>query len=374
MILVSIEKLVSGGDGLAHVDGQAVFVPGTVPGDQVLIEVPPNQGEGWLRALPQHIEKNGEGRVEPFCPHFDECGGCTWQHIAYSHQVEAKKAFCQDALLRQGGMTESLLPPIECIPSAPQGYRARIRPRYRGPREVGFRRTASDETLEIRHCPVAVSGINEFLAHPSLGVVGDEPVVFGSESQFWVQDIHDAAQCTVKEKVFSFPPGAFFQSNPSLLGPLVDFALEGAQGERAMDLYGGVGFFGAFLADCFDKVIGVERDKRARSAWLRHVGKKGIFFGTSLETWVKKKQRSPDFVVVDPPRAGLSAPVRRALITMAPARMTYVSCNPVTQARDLKDLRQAGYEIEAYQAFDLYPQTPHVETVARLVLKEGRGE
>ena len=140
-----------------------------------------------------------------------------------------------------------------------------------------------------------------------------------------------------------------------------------------MDLYGGVGLFGAFLADRFDRVIGVDRDRKSGDWWKLNVGPNGTFHPLSLENWAgRRSSTKPDFIVVDPPRGGLSPSVRRVIARLKVPDIAYVSCNPVTQARDLKDLRSAGYELVRYGVFDLYPQTPHVETVSILRLARER--
>jgi len=226
--------------------------------------------------------------------------------------------------------------------------------------------------VEVPACPVATAGLNRFFSElPAELAVGERPVVFGDDRQFWIAGLHPEAAVSVSGRVFRFPPEVFFQSNLLILENLIDFALNHpgiTRTESAMDLYGGVGLFGAFLADRFDRVIGVDSEPQAASGWKTHVGVKGVFYCSTLEKWVNAMPDArPDFVVVDPPRTGLPVSVREALIHLNPPAISYVSCDPVTQARDLADFIGSGYFLDSMGVFDLYPQTPHVETVARLL-------
>ena len=380
-----VEKLVPGGDGLVRSNRGVVFVPGVLPGERVLYDVVERR-KGWARAVLAEIVEPSSARRTPFCSLFGRCGGCRWQHMDEEAQRDAKASFVREALVRQGGWEETDVPDFFLIPSRPESYRSRIRPIVLPDGSAAFREASTDRPVRVDRCPVAVEGLNRFLERPPEDLSpGDEPVVFGDTESYWAEGIHPEARAEVGGKIFRFPPGVFFQSNLGPLPAMIEFALGGPGNARggsdavsdfspvdrspsvALDLYGGVGLFGAFLADRYGSVIGVDRDEAAGPAWLRHVGPRGEFHALSLEAWTDSAKRPvPDMVVVDPPRTGLAAPVRRVLAEMRAPRISYVSCDPVTQARDLKDLRAAGYELEAFAVADLYPQTAHVETVARL--------
>ena len=374
-IEATIEKLIPGGEGLARIDGMAHFIPGCLPGERVRAEVVQRK-KGWARTGAPEILEASPDRREPFCPLYDACGGCSWQHIDYALQVRTKGEFAREALVRLGGLSESDIPEIITVASPPRGYRARIRPVILEDGRAAFRSMGSDRLIPIDHCPVASAGINRFLASPPKKLVpGTEPVVFGTEEYFRVDGVHKKAEAVVAGRTFRFPPKAFFQSNLLILDQLLDFALSdsGSAGkDSALDLYGGVGLFGAFLSDRFAKVIGVDRDAAAAGSWRNHVGPSGEFHRMSLEKWMRKNTgASPDFIIVDPPRGGLSADVRGGIIALKAAELSYVSCSPDTQARDLKEFFAAGYKLDGYRVFDMYPQTPHVEVVARLTLNRG---
>jgi 23S rRNA (uracil1939-C5)-methyltransferase len=175
-------------------------------------------------------------------------------------------------------------------------------------------------------------------------------------------------------KAIRFDLRCFFQSNLEMLERLVPWSLDGLAGGTAMDLYCGAGLFGAFLADRFRRVVAVEENPAAL-AWARRniPGEGHLFLEGRLEDLAAAGRLGgagspPEAVVVDPPRPGLDPAVRAWLAAARPPRLVYVSCNPVTLARDLKDLLAAGYRLDALRLFDFYPQTAHVEAAARLSL------
>ncbi len=376
-----VEKLVPGGEGLARPDGQVCFIPGVLPGEHVKAPVIQRK-KGWLRCGKPEILKSSPQRQQPFCALFGICGGCSWQHIPLQLQLETKLQFCREALRRQGGLSDEnsggfQLSDIQGQASSGRSTRVRIRPLVLSGGRAAFRAAGSHEPVPVAVCPMLSSGLNCFLGNEGRDkrarlAQGSQPLVFGGEQNFWVQG-QDALACArVDGREFHFPPGVFFQSSLELLPELIRFALSGSgaqpvSGRTALDLYGGVGLFGSFLADYYERVIGVERDERSRQAWEAHVGKRGKFYAQTLEQWVRRRRGvSPDCIVVDPPRSGLGKTVVQGLIELSSPRLVYVSCNPVTQARDIKQFLLAGYGITAYRMFDLYPQTPHMETVCIL--------
>ncbi|MCK5248509.1 MAG: class I SAM-dependent RNA methyltransferase [Spirochaetaceae bacterium] len=376
VIEVDIEKLIPGGDGLARLDGMVVFIPGVLPGETVKARVVERK-KGWAKTGSPEILKASPDRQTPFCPLFGRCGGCSWQHIAYSTQLESKAAFSREALLRQGGFSEGDIPEFRVTSSRPEGYRSRIRPIILPGGGAGFHSAGSDQAVPVPSCPVASAGVNRFFTEtPPALESGTQLFVFGDEKNFWTEGIDGEARAEVAGKTFRFPPESFFQSNLLPLAELIEFVMEDADHNGracAMDLYGGVGLFGAFLADRFDRVIGVDRDRKSGDWWKLNVGPNGTFHPLSLENWAGRRiSNKPDFIVIDPPRTGLSPSVRRVIARLKVPEIAYVSCNPVTQARDLKDLRDAGYKLVRYGVFDLYPQTPHVETVAILRMTQER--
>jgi 23S rRNA (uracil1939-C5)-methyltransferase len=176
---------------------------------------------------------------------------------------------------------------------------------------------------------------------------------------------------TVRGETYQFNAETFFQINPSLLGPLIDFALGDASGESVLDLYCGVGLFTLPLARRFKKVVAVEANSAAVRFARRNLQRAALdnvrVVTATVTDWFRNRPAGPvDFVLLDPPRAGAESAVIKGIIDLRPAAISYVSCDPATLARDLKKLIAGGYAIHSIAAFDLFPQTHHVETVVLL--------
>jgi len=186
-----------------------------------------------------------------------------------------------------------------------------------------------------------------------------------------VEDTLGVISATVLGKIIRFDLRCFFQSNLEMVEKLIPYALDGLAGTEALDLYCGVGLFGAFLKDKFERVLAVEENPISLEYALGNIGDTHHFLRGKVEDLLREERGPfasghPDAVVVDPPRDGLDAAVRDYLIAKHPPRLIYVSCNPVTLARDLKILLANGFKLDDMRLFDFYPQTAHVEAVAKL--------
>jgi len=176
---------------------------------------------------------------------------------------------------------------------------------------------------------------------------------------------------TVRREIYHYNAEAFFQVNPSLLGPLIDFALGDASGESALDLYSGVGLFTLPLSRQFQNVVAVEANPVAVRFARRNLQHAGLtntrVIAAGVAEWFRGAPvRELDFILLDPPRAGAESAVTKGILDFRPPQISYVSCDPATLARDLKKLVAGGYTIRSIRGFDLFPQTHHVETVVRL--------
>lgn len=184
----------------------------------------------------------------------------------------------------------------------------------------------------------------------------------------------ETTELTLKigEERYSYNAEGFFQINAGLLAPMVEFALGDVSGETAIDLYCGVGLFTLPLARRFKQVIGVEANSVATRFARRNLEQAQLqnvrIVTAGVADWFRQKAVRSDFVLLDPPRAGAESVVIKGIVDSGAPRVSYVSCDPATLARDLKKLIAGGYEIESLVAFDLFPQTHHVETVVRLRL------
>ena len=365
---VLIEKLVAGGEGLGFLDGKAIFVPGVVPGERVRVGIT-RRGRDFDRAALVEVMEASQDRQVPPCGLAGICGGCDWLHIRYEEQLEQKAAIVREAFRRVGHFSWT---DISVHAGPPLGYRNRVQIHRDQAGRLGFMASGGGSVVPVAACPVSDAGVNSVFARPARAPSDrDRFTVWGQGGTVAVEGIDDERElvASVLGRDIVFSVGCFFQSNLTVLSMLVPFAIAGMSGKSAADLYCGVGLFGAFLAESFARITAVESSTLSVSYARRNmVGDRHDFYPMSIEAWIESGAAGSTFdaVIVDPPRTGLSPEVRRWLRRSEPTRLVYVSCNPVTLARDVGELAGGGFVLDEVGLFDFYPQTSHVETVARL--------
>lgn len=405
---VTIEKLVYGGSGLARVPvGQAVppvpatgktarvvLVPFVLPGETVRVAVA-SEKPGLLEANLAEVIRPAESRVDPSCPFFYRCGGCQYQHIDYAAQVEHKREIVRDTLRRIAKLEAPET--IESLAAEPWGYRNRTQFHTDGS-SIGYFGFGSRHLVPVDRCPISSPKINDTLAE-LVRMTNDRRwprfvrtfEVFTNEKDVQI-NVRESGQPVARrffdwcaERIPGFAPGAieyaaageryrvgggsFFQVNRFLIDPLVERALARGAGVSALDLYAGVGLFSLPLARRFERVAAVESSAAAVRDLKHNAEAAGVSIEVhqaSAESFLDELPEAPDFVLADPPRAGLGKFAVRALARLKPRRLTIVSCDPATLARDLAALTAAGYRIERFTVVDLFPQTFHIETVVHL--------
>lgn len=445
-MLLNIEKLIYGGDGLARLPaddrgrGKAVFVPFVLAGEKIEAAFT-EQKPGFARARVDAVVAASPQRVQPLCPHFGRCGGCHYQHASYEHQLEIKKEILRENL-RRGAKLE-LTCEIEVHPSPPWNYRNRSRLQVRAGAEfaAGYFQLASHELLPVEECPISSPLINrgiaalwragragkvaegvrevEFFSNADdtqllveLSCTGEArrsavrtcaeelratmPEIAGvaafrdgksvshavtlQEPLITVGDGHLTYQ--VGPAAYRVSAGAFFQTNRHLIGELVKIVTQGASGELALDLYAGVGLFSTALARDIRHIVSVEPSHLSTGDLAYNLSSHGKAVQATTEEYLDGLSRTgrdgsdgvtlpqvsskPGLVVVDPPRSGLGERVARLLATLGAPRVTYVSCDPATLARDLVPMLAEGYRVEQAHLVDLFPQTYHLESVLHL--------
>jgi 23S rRNA (uracil1939-C5)-methyltransferase len=380
--VVDIERLLPGGLGLAHEAGKTIFVSLAAPGDRVRVAIDREQGNVSFASI-KEIVTPSPLRIEPPCPYFGRCGGCDFQQLTYEAQLISKAEIIRDCLRRIAGLKS--LPDINVQPSKEWHYRSRaVWQLDRDEETIGYYERGSRNVCDVSECAVLAPELQQSLERvrktswtsiPSdlkhlQAVTGDNGVSVSPEfAEFRTTEL----QLKVGQEVYAFNADAFFQINQELLEPLMSFALSDAQGETALDLYCGVGLFTLPLARRFKQVVGVESNPVATRFARRNVELAALentrIHTAAVSDWITTATVGDarcDFVLLDPPRAGAESAVIRGILKLEPSQISYVSCDPATLARDLKKLMAGGYEIDSIAAFDLFPQTHHVETVVRL--------
>ncbi|HKG80618.1 MAG TPA: RsmD family RNA methyltransferase, partial [Pyrinomonadaceae bacterium] len=350
---VEVERILPGGMGLAHAGGKTVFVALAAPGDRVRVAVKRRQGDVLFASIEEIITPSPV-RVEPPCPYFGRCGGCDFQQLTYEAQLAAKAEMIRDCLHRIARL-ENI--PDFVVTSSPNNWRYRMRATWQIDQEertIGYYERGSRRVCDVVDCAVLKPELQEKLEQvratewsrfpaelKHLDVVGGENGV--SFAPAFAEFETNELSLTISGEVYNYNAEAFFQINPSLLGPLIDFALRDASGDTVLDLYCGVGLFTLPLSRRFNKVIGVEANSAAARFARRNLQRAGLsnarVIAASVTDWFRNTGLDRvDFILLDPPRAGAESAVIKGMLDLHPAYISYVSCDPATLARDLKKL------------------------------------
>lgn len=421
-LTVRIEKLVPGGQGFARsADGRVVLLQQVVPGDEVEV-LESQQRKGFVQVTRWRLLQAAPSRVEPECPVAASCGGCDWMMLDADAQHSAKLALVREALARTGKIRD-LPEPVRLI-SSPNGlgYRSRIRLQIGEGDRVGFYSADSHDLVETPSCAVADERVNAALAQlreaarrypgalsPFAHVEVRSAPDGGVSVYFtWAHGSHSAASETERllqhlskasftvctddaavdqtqwqrypldsETTLLSPPGTFTQVNWAVNTLLIEELLRAAADRklgRFLELYCGSGNFTLPLLRTGFSGVAVENDARSILAARRAAREQGLdsagFVAESVENFLRRRSGERfDWVLIDPPRAGIKQGIEQ-IVRLAPRFIAICSCDPVTLARDLRQFIDAGYTLQQLTAFDMFPQTHHVETLSWLVASQ----
>ena len=418
---VTVERILPGGRGIAHAEDFTVMVALAAPGDRLRVRFDRVKGSVAFASIVEILEPSPQ-RIEPPCPYFGRCGGCDFQQLNYQAQLDAKVEIIRDCLRRIAGIEH--VPDFE-IMAAPNEWRYRARAQWQYDsrrRHLGYFEANSHRVCDVAECAVLVPQLQRQLellrrevksgdlpeeARYFRVIAGDETVSMAGIADERRRDTpptvvdgsHDITR-TIHGERYHLNAESFFQTNVDLLPALIDYALGDSRGEKAVELYCGVGLFTVPLARRFERVIAVEDDSDATNFarqnladagltnahvensdvgdWLENLECAGFDGALDGNSTGRSKAASPfrsaaalqvDFLLLDPPRTGAESLVMSGLIKTKPQHISYVSCDPATLARDLKKLLEGGFSITSMRAFDMFPQTHHVETVVHLSYK-----
>ncbi len=360
---VEVGPVAHGGHCVARHEGRVVFVRHALPGERVTVRVTEgDEGSRFLRADAVAVLSASPDRVTPPCPVAGPglCGGCDFQHAALPAQRSLKAAVVREQLQRLAGISWPV--EVEPVPGDEAGLRWRTRVQYAltpdGRR--GFRRHRSRTVVPVEDCLIT-------RADARVEVEGEAPADAVVEER--VETGHG-------QRSFDVAADGFWQVHPGAPRVLVDTVmsfLRPAAGERALDLYAGVGLFSAFLADAVGvtgSVHVVEGDRagceHAADNLAEHASVR-VFRGSVDRVLAGTPADHVDVVVLDPPREGAKRAVVEQVVERSPRAVAYVACDPAALARDVAIFAESGYRLVELRAFDLFPMTSHLECVAHLV-------
>ncbi|MBC7795696.1 MAG: 23S rRNA (uracil(1939)-C(5))-methyltransferase RlmD [Pyrinomonadaceae bacterium] len=404
-LVVTIERIVPNGFGIAFAENLTVFVSLAVVGDVLRVRVDKLKKNIAFASIIEIITPS-QNRVSPKCVYFGVCGGCDFQQMNYAAQLQAKVDIIKDCLSRIGKIDWQK--DIEIIAS-PREFEYRTRVNWkRDESKFGYFKRDSHDICDVEICPILTEDLQKTLtdlrqddaisnsireikavsSESQISILLDENGnAFDSDENFYAAnfDLSDKAAFEPQSKTarelnlkigdfdYAFSAATFFQVNHQLLQRFIETALQDASGDFALDLYCGVGLFALPLSKKFTKVIGIEGSETSINLAKKNAANADLsnadFETASVESWLTKNVESlqnVDFILLDPPRTGAERETIDFLCALKPRRIVYVSCNPATLARDLRLLTAENYVIENITAFDFFPQTHHVETVVSL--------
>jgi tRNA/tmRNA/rRNA uracil-C5-methylase (TrmA/RlmC/RlmD family) len=382
-VTVDVGPVAHGGHCVARHEGRVVFVRHALPGERVRAVVTEgHESSSFWRADAVEVLSASPDRVEPPCPWAGpgRCGGCDWQHASLPAQRALKAAVVREQLSRLAGLERDVV--VEEVPGAPDGlgWRTRVRYAVDATGRAGLRAHRSHEVVAIDRCRIA----HDLVAAadvtgrpwPGASVVEVAASVATGETLLRPDGTGpDVLTEVVGDRSFRVTGGGFWQVHPGAASALLTAVLDGLDprpGESALDLYGGVGLFAAFVADRVGpggRVTVVEADRSAAEdarhnmaelPWVR------VERGRVDSVLRRLRLRRADLVVLDPPRSGAGKTVVSLVSGVRARRIAYVACDPAALARDLRFFADRGYAFTSLRAFDLFPMTHHVECVALL--------
>jgi len=400
------EKTVFGGNSIGKIDGKTVFIPFSMPGETLEIEITESKKD-YDNAWITKIVNPSEHRVEPQCPYYKKCGGCNMMHIDYEYQQQLRAGMLED-IFEQNGI--DIRNKTQIISGPQFGYRARFQLNNGGLSEKG-----SNIIIPVEKCLCAENYINEYFsstafeARPKgrIHIFGSDKVTASGqnnaktiitqneqqertikvkgktkknlklkENHYFagtVSSPENTITVTMGGKNITFDVRGFFQSNLFVFEKVTKLICDClTSGDNVLDMYSGCGSISTFLAGKFKNVVLVEHNRDALVYAEQNMAGTGhVSYGLSGANWVKTCAQycgKFDACVVDPPRSGMEKEVRDYLCSSRIPRICAVSCDPATQARDCAALIKAGYKIEAVYLLDFYPNTSHIESLLVLSL------
>ena len=406
MHTIKLDLWAYGGEAMGRLeDGRAVFVRGGIPGERVRVRLTEEKAR-FARGLAVEVLEAAPSRVEPRCPYYGLCGGCHYQHVAYSAQLQAKTEIVRSQFQRIGGIAE---PPVsECVPSPKQwGYRNHIQLHPTAEGKAGFRAAASQAIVPVEDCLLAEEPLRALIpgleVDPQSGLTRIHlRVGANDELMLWLRgetekppafavDFPTSAVYTnpwgesfllsgrgflvmeVGGRAFRVSAESFFQVNLGVAELLLKALLEALPPRMGtvLEVYSGVGLFSATLAERAAELVAVESSPSACADFevnLSDADNVSLYEAPAEQAvlYLAEQGFAPEVVVLDPPRSGLEKGVLDALMAMKPQVIAYVSCDPATLARDVKRMARRGYRLASAAPFDMFPQTYHIETLAIL--------
>jgi 23S rRNA (uracil1939-C5)-methyltransferase len=417
-LILTLQTMLYGGETMGRLpDGRAVFVPFALPGEKVRVQIV-DEKRGYARARLLEVLEASPQRISARCKHFQECGGCHYQHLGYGGQLQAKEEILVDQLKRIAKMDDVPMRGAVASPNTPDtpsafAYRNHVQFHLDEAGRLGYVGMAADRIMAIEECHLPEEPLNQVWRllsfDPRTGIervslrlgAGDEVQMILESShleppEISIEDLplsvvhlceiasgdydslvlagSESLVMEVLARPFRLSAGSFFQVNSLMAEALVTGLMEGIaryahldSHSLALDVYCGVGLFSAFLAPKVGRLVGIESSTSAVGDFVVNLDEFDhveIYEAPAAGVLPSLEITNPQLVVVDPPRAGLERGALDALLRIQPGLLAYVSCDPSTLARDARRLAEGGYRMREVALYDLFPQTYHIESLS----------
>ena len=383
-VKIKIESIAFGGQGVGRVNNFVVFIPFAAPDDELEVEIVELKKK-FARGRIITILKPSPLRAVPLCGYYNNCGGCCYQHLNYEHQLMIKKKQVEEAFSKIGKI---ISPPVLDPIASPQAHQYRGKAQYHAAKEasgwqLGFLDVSGGKIVDIERCEIMEETINdkirELRKNQKLSCVESNLTIWSGPLCDESQD-KGLIKRTVKGKEFIVPRGGFFQANLYLTDRLVDEVRRLVMPRKlntVVDAYCGSGLFSIFLSPYAQNVVGIETGEQAVQFAQKNAERQGVrntkFICGYVENVLPQEFATGadqiDLLVLDPPRSGCDGAVLKAITALRPKKVIYISCNPATQARDIKYLSECGYDLLSLLPLDMFPQTEHIEVIGHLSLR-----
>jgi 23S rRNA (uracil1939-C5)-methyltransferase len=378
-----VQAVAKGGAGIIHLTDKTVFVPGVINGETIEFAIQDKQKGIWQGKLQRILEPSPQ-RVEAPCIHYQDCGGCNLQHMAYLEQIRCKEAILITNLKKIAGITHT--ESMAVLPSPPFRYRSKIELQVKNS-AIGFFKNKSHQLVSISQCLLLSAAAERFVLELPPLPAGTNGVlqILGNGSDLAARlekPEGDIRWLTPRHALFfDFPPHRyqtgpkhFIQANVFQMQPMLELLTEhlpANPGNTAADLFCGCGFFTLPLARHFRQVLSLENNHDNLIALRANLKLNEI---TNVEVHpldVLRANLPPlDLIVLDPPRGGLSTALIARIVQTAVKKVIYFSCDSATFARDLRLFLKQGFELRELKIIDNFPQTDHFEIFSVLEKQE----
>lgn len=385
---IKIEKLAYGGKGIGRINDKICFVQNALPGETVEIEII-QEKKNFIEARSVRIIESSPVRETPPCIHYGACGGCQYQHLPYEEELRWKEIQLREYLQKQFPAPDSVFKPIIGSDS-PYHYRNHLTLHLTQENKWGFVNEDNESRMAIQSCALAKPELNEWLAQSSdtdkkpnritIRAGAANKVITSAEDIFFNIPMKAAADSSGDGMRLRTHSRCFFQNNIPVtmkIAAILQTLYAQQKPGHFWDLYAGVGTFTALLNPRQSQTLCVESNPNAVEALQMNLQNAGLAAEIApepvencIEDILQEERRGTVFALLDPPREGLHPDVTRALTqNEGPDQIAYLSCHMGALGRDLKALSAEKYQIVSIQAFDMFPRTQHIETLAVLKRK-----